>query len=405
MHTFVDGLLGGALIGLAAAVLLLFSGDVLGASGIVSSVALAPITSIQDPHQHWTMVLIASFFLTGRLFFASEYQDREGGLASISWAGYLIGGFFVGFGTKLGHGCTSGHGICGLPRFSKRSLAAVVTFMSMGMLTAYLTQHATTPFPTQAFAFLRADPQVPIAIWTQAGAVASFFLVVVALGAASFFSEPTVNDSRKLAPAAIAGVLFAAGLYVSQMVYPVCVMGFLNLGLIPSGEWDATLMFVMGGGVTISFVAYQFVPGHSLFPGGCCKSMTKPLALSDGSDFCVPTNTVIDFDLIFGSTCFGLGWGISGLCPGPAMLLACIGVSWVLACYWPAFIVGAYLASRLRGRHPACWQKTDNSQKDEANQDYFRQDKLETAERGKAQPEPTAIFDVSNGEFSHSLDA
>jgi len=154
-----------------------------------------------------------------------------------------------------------------------------------------------------------------------------------------------------LAPALCGGVLFALGLYISQMVYPIRVFGFLNLGLLAKGEpnWDATLMFVMGGGCAISFLSYQLVEGYNfLLSHNYIQPLNKPLALSEGSNFCVPTNSIIDRELIVGAMSFGLGWGISGLCPGPAMFLAAIGVSWVLVCYWPAYLVGAYLASLVK---------------------------------------------------------
>ncbi|CAB9500118.1 UPF0394 membrane protein [Seminavis robusta] len=405
MHSFVYGLLGGALIGLAASVLLLFSGDILGASGIVSSIGLAPISSIQNPRQHWKIVFIAAFFLSSHLFFASEYEDKDGGLASLSWAAYLIGGLLVGFGTRLGNGCTSGHGICGLARFSKRSMAAVMTFMSIGIITAYFTQQATTPFGDSAFAFLRDDSQEPVRVWDKAGAVLSMFLAFVALVAAAFhpISETEdVNTRRKLAPAAIVGILFAAGLYVSQMVYPVRVMGFLNVGLIPQGDWDATLMFVMGGGMTLSFLAYQFVEGFQLFKGGP-SPLAKPLALTEGSEFCVPSNTIIDRDLVLGAMCFGMGWGISGLCPGPAMFLASIGVSWVLVCYWPAFFVGAYIASLVKGKTiPSCFP-TSSSSSDSKNDSHSTTD-LEKAKDGLEKAEETVANDLCDTAVFDDLD-
>ena len=196
MHPFEYGILGGAIIGVSAAVLLLFSGDTLGASGIVSSVGLSPISSLRDSQQNWKLVLLACFLLTSHLFFSSEYQDKENGLASMSWAAFLIGGFFVGFGTKLSNGCTSGHGICGLARFSKRSLVAVCTFMSVGALTTFLTQESTTPFPKEVFAFRRSDPQEqPIRIWSTFAALLSGVVALMA------FIAPSLNiqqDDEKM---------------------------------------------------------------------------------------------------------------------------------------------------------------------------------------------------------------
>jgi hypothetical protein len=349
MHSFVYGLLGGALIGLSAAVLLLFAGHVLGASGIVSSTILSPITTMRDPCEHWKLVLLSSFALTAHIFFTSEYVDLDGGLASLSPAAYVIGGFFVGFGTKLSNGCTSGHGICGLARFSKRSFAAVGTFMVTAILVAYLTQESTTPFPKQTFQFLRQSADAgPIDYYTKAAQAIVFLVSLAALIAPTFHEDPSANCRTKLAPAAAAGALFSVGLYVARMVYPVVVLGFVNFGLIPQGDWDATLMFVMGSGVVISFLSYQFVDGFRMFTN--TTPLEKPIALSPGSDFSVPKTADIDKFLIIGAICFGIGWGISGLCPGPALFLASVGVSWVLVCYWPAFLFGAFLASKIKCR-------------------------------------------------------
>ena len=400
MHSFVYGILGGTIIGLAAAILLLFSGDILGASGIISSVTLSPISSLQDSKQHWKLVFLACFLLTSHLFLSSVYDDKENGLASLSWAAFLIGGFFVGFGTKLGNGCTSGHGICGLARFSMRSLLSVCTFMVMGALTSYLTQEATTPFSKGAFDFLRSDPQEePLKIWTTVAALVSGFVALIALVAPSLSiakEQETfpVNDRAKLAPAAVAGTLFAVGLYISQMVYPVRVLGFLNVGLMAQGDWDATLMFVMGGGLVISILSYQAVDGYNTIASRILSTselyhpLTKPLALSEGSTFSVPCNAVIDRNLIFGAMSFGLGWGISGLCPGPAMVLAGVGHSWVLACYWPAFFVGALLAERY------CSIACSRSMQEESNKT-----------KAAAPPASTRLFDLENSDSEFMADS
>jgi uncharacterized membrane protein YedE/YeeE len=140
------------------------------------------------------------------------------------------------------------------------------------------------------------------------------------------------------------------------MVYPTVVLGFLNVALMPLGQWDATLAFVMGGGLLISVTAYQMVDGYTLeFFKKCCSwrpPLTKPLALQQaegsGNLFCIPTSQIIDCDLVLGAVMFGLGWGISGLCPGPALFLASIGVSWVMVCYWPAFYLGSFLATKVK---------------------------------------------------------
>ena len=98
-----------------------------------------------------------------------------------------------------------------------------------------------------------------------------------------------------------AGLLFGLGLVVSQMVNPAKVIGFLDL----FGDWDPTLAFVMGGAVLVMAVAWRVQ-----------ARMTKPVF---GEKFALPDQTDLDPRLIAGAALFGIGWGIAGLCPGPAV--------------------------------------------------------------------------------------
>lgn len=131
-------LLGGALIGLSASLLLLANGRVAGISGMVGSL-LAPARSDIS----WR-VLFFGGLLAGGLLLAWLHPAAFAPPASLS-AGKaaLLGaaGLLVGFGTRLGNGCTSGHGVCGISRGSVRSLAATLTFMATGVLTVFLVRH------------------------------------------------------------------------------------------------------------------------------------------------------------------------------------------------------------------------------------------------------------------------
>ena len=106
----ITGLSGGALIGLAAAVLLLFNGDILGASGILSSILNNPVKALQDPSQYWKISLLASFLFTSTHLLGSSYVEAPQSTNAVppSIYGLIVGGFLVGLGTKLGNGCTSG---------------------------------------------------------------------------------------------------------------------------------------------------------------------------------------------------------------------------------------------------------------------------------------------------------
>jgi uncharacterized membrane protein YedE/YeeE len=109
--------------------------------------------------------------------------------------------------------------------------------------------------------------------------------------------------------AGLAGLVFGIGLVISEMINPAKVLGFLDV----SGNWDPSLAFVMGGGLVTTFLGYRFV-----------LSRSKPVF---DASFHLPTNTAIDLKLVLGAILFGLGWGLVGLCPGPALAAITIGGS------------------------------------------------------------------------------
>lgn len=107
--------------------------------------------------------------------------------------------------------------------------------------------------------------------------------------------------------ALLAGILFGLGLVVSQMVNPAKVIGFLDL----FGQWDPSLAFVMGGALIVTAIGYRLVTNKQ-----------QPMF---EEKFHIPTNKTIDARLAIGSVMFGAGWGLVGLCPGPAISALSIG--------------------------------------------------------------------------------
>ncbi|MFM1907604.1 MAG: hypothetical protein RLZZ591_1281 [Pseudomonadota bacterium] len=112
------------------------------------------------------------------------------------------------------------------------------------------------------------------------------------------------------------GVFFAAGLVVSGMTQPAKVIGFLNIGAMLDGgfpgAWDPSLAFVMGGAVLVTLLAFAITPRPHRQPW---------LARS----FKLPTRTDVDLPLVLGAALFGVGWGLGGFCPGPALASVLIG--------------------------------------------------------------------------------
>ena len=135
--TPLSGLIGGLLIGLAAALLLLLNGRISGISGIVGGLL---VPNPKGSEVGWRVAFVA-----GLLFGALAYVMATSGAALVNVQAsvpvLLVAGLLVGFGTHLSSGCTSGHGLCGIARHSKRSIVATAVFFGVAMLTVFLTRH------------------------------------------------------------------------------------------------------------------------------------------------------------------------------------------------------------------------------------------------------------------------
>ena len=143
-------------------------------------------------------------------------------------------------------------------------------------------------------------------------------------------AAPPMASLLRAGAALLAGAVFGAGLTVAQMTDPRKVLAFLDL----AGAWDASLLFVLGGAVLVTFAGYRGVLRRG-----------APLL---GDRFHLPTATSIDPALIGGALLFGLGWGVGGYCPGPA--IASLGLGNPEALWFiPSMAVGA-LAQRWQAR-------------------------------------------------------
>ena len=125
------------------------------------------------------------------------------------------------------------------------------------------------------------------------------------------------------------GIIFALGLSISQMINPARVIGFLDV----AGHWDATLLFVMGGALAVTLPFYPPILRRS-----------GPIL---DRQFFLPTKDKIDRPLIVGAATFGIGWGLGGLCPGPALAALATGSIPVLL-FVGAMIFGQWLVGALK---------------------------------------------------------
>ncbi|KRG39612.1 transporter [Stenotrophomonas pictorum JCM 9942] len=139
-----------------------------------------------------------------------------------------------------------------------------------------------------------------------------------------------MNSSRTLFAALLSGALFGLGLAVSGMTDPLRILGFLDI----AGDFDPALLFVLGGAVTTTLVLFRFV-------------LKRPAPVFAGS-FQLSSLRTLDRPLLLGAALFGIGWGLAGYCPGPA--LVGLGVASPEALWFvPAMLVGMLLHRLLRG--------------------------------------------------------
>lgn len=131
---WVDALMGGGLIGISATLLLAFNGRIAGISGIVNSA----LTFGKNTSWRWLFLL---GMLLGSVLYEYGLAEQPTPTSTFVPGAMILGGFLVGFGTRMSNGCTSGHGVCGLGFLSPRSWVAVLTFLSTAMLTVFVMRH------------------------------------------------------------------------------------------------------------------------------------------------------------------------------------------------------------------------------------------------------------------------
>ena len=130
---FTLPLLGGALIGLASAIFLAALGRVAGISGVLSGIFS------ESSGRGWRVAFVLGIVLGG--VWAGRFFDVNIAANQVSLLWLAIAGGLVGFGTVMGSGCTSGHGVCGIARLSRRSIVATLTFMAFGAITVFVVRH------------------------------------------------------------------------------------------------------------------------------------------------------------------------------------------------------------------------------------------------------------------------
>jgi uncharacterized membrane protein YedE/YeeE len=248
--TPVESTLGGLMVGASAASLLLTHGRIAGISGVCSGLLHGAVGADFT----WRALFLGGLLGGNALHLALHRREPLPAMPQLSAARFAVAGALVGAGTRLGSGCTSGHGICGLARGSPRSIAAVGTFMLAGAATSFVLsrrERRATGAPRPAFSLAPRRKR-------------SHRFALVALGACSAALVLSARLAAKRTNLLLTGVTFGLGLAVSGMTQPEKVMRFLDV-TGQNGPWDPSLAFVMGGGLLASAVSYQ-VKGRCAAP-------------------------------------------------------------------------------------------------------------------------------------------
>jgi uncharacterized protein len=250
---------------------------------------------------------------------------------------FLIAGFLVGFGARLGSGCTSGHGICGLSRFNLRSFVAVGTFMATAVITANLTHHSNTySFSSgtsmNSAAWLSSSEYLGWPMFTiGAMAVLSEIWDVFYPAAGKREGEEEGAAKKKAVELVVlwlCGGIFGIGLSLGGMIDNGVVLNFLTF----NNDWNPSLMFVLG----FSVMTFGSVYWYKHFSDKAKETEhAAGISLSQKQQ---PTAKKVDWQLVAGSALFGIGWGLAGICPAPAVTILCTPTSAVF--FFPTLYIG-----------------------------------------------------------------
>jgi uncharacterized protein len=313
-----NGVVGGLIIGASSTAMLYYTGKVSGISGIAGRIIVSEDNNCNSWTVSYILGLVSSGVILNKIYPLAFGTSAQ--LLALNSVGYACAGLLTGFGSRLGSGCTSGHGICGLPRRSVRSLAAVLTFMSTGAISAYMVNNSSLQqlfaaegsvdsASTDSIVFF-ATPTVAIAVFGATLYNRYFVLNQMFFGTREGATDSKLKNESSRNSMAIHGVSFLSalafglGLGISGMCNTDRVKDFLNFSG-PRG-WDPTLMGVMGGGVLFNLISFHLLKSSNHTVRLDSKKKMDAILKLDAH----PDNMVIDWKLIVGSGLFGLGWGL-----------------------------------------------------------------------------------------------
>ncbi|KAF2848879.1 YeeE/YedE family integral membrane protein-like protein [Plenodomus tracheiphilus IPT5] len=323
MFTPIETTVGALLLHQATRNLLFQNGDILGASGFLRRLFSAPTKELIGFFAGMAFSYVPLNALAPQL--VTSYPSA---LLTPQAAVFTVAlGALIGWGTKASNGCTSGHMLCGLSRLSGRSAVVVATFFPVASVTHHLAH------PTLRTEACPGDLPCYTPVYPSSTATASLILlaalsVFAARTVPSLVARSTISQTERknksphtnsrsaprIATTFFSGLLFALGLHISGMSHPAKVASFLSFPVLE--HWDPSLALIILFGVLPNLVENQK------------RGFISPPKFA--SQFSLPTKTLKDVDakFVLGAAAFGIGWGLSGTCPGPAVLRALAQPAW-----------------------------------------------------------------------------
>ncbi|RYN34849.1 hypothetical protein AA0113_g457 [Alternaria arborescens] len=314
MFTPIETTIGALLLHQATSNLLYQNGDILGASGYLRRFFSAPTKELLAFFTGMAASYVPLKALAPQLI--TEYPALQ--ISSQVVVATVATGALIGWGTKMSNGCTSGHMLCGLSRLSGRSAVAVATFFP----TAVITHHFAHPSlstsvcpsitPCYAPVYPSTETTVSLLVLAALSIIATRtipgIVAQVTVSPTTTTKDAKEESAARVTTQALSGLLFALGLHISQMAHPDKVAAFLSFPNLQ--HWDPSLALVIVFGVLPNLIENQVKGLHG--------------SPSFADKFSLPTKTLQDVDkrFVMGAVAFGIGWGLTGTCPGPAVLRA-----------------------------------------------------------------------------------
>ncbi|KAJ4297519.1 hypothetical protein N0V90_005411 [Kalmusia sp. IMI 367209] len=341
MFTPVETSVGALLLHQATSILLHNNGGILGASEYMRRLVSKPTVGVVA----FFAGMAASFPLLRLVL--PELLTQYPPMPSTSGQALVTAamGLLVGWGTKAAHGCTSGHMLCGLSRLSGRSALAVAIFFLVALVTHHLVHPSlmtsvctsgvpcyTATYPSRA---TTTSLVILAAITIIAGRTMPGLIAKLNQNTKKEGGQPSPSSPARTTTELLAGLEFGLGLHITQMSNPAKVASFLSF---PALEvWDPSMALVILFGILPSLIE------------NLRKGFDKPPQFSDKYELPKKTLADTDWKLVLGAAMFGVGWGLSGTCPGPAVLRSFAQPAWGLLWMGGFWLGGLFIADDPEG--------------------------------------------------------